>query len=204
VRFETEVQEEKRLSLRLLGPPEASLEGLPVRFRIKKELALLCYLAAEGGRHSRRELAELLWPESEERNARADLRAVLHKLRKTLRQESAHDGVARFFVIESNRLELEPREIELDLEVFEAAVSLARRETSLGGREEGAPLLESAGSSSAGCKVIWNSTEVSSWKASRSKMPTSSSCGSRVSARGGGRFSGSYARGSLALKGRRV
>jgi DNA-binding SARP family transcriptional activator/tetratricopeptide (TPR) repeat protein len=133
VRFETEVQEEKRLSLRLLGPPEASLEGLPVRFRIKKELALLCYLAAEGGSHPRRELAELFWPESEKRNARADLRAVLHKLRKTLREESAHDGMARFFVIESNRLELEPREIDLDLEVFEAAVSLARRETSLGG-----------------------------------------------------------------------
>jgi hypothetical protein len=54
VRFETEVREEKRLSLRLLGPPEASLEELPVRFRIKKELALLCYLAAEGGRHPRR------------------------------------------------------------------------------------------------------------------------------------------------------
>jgi DNA-binding SARP family transcriptional activator/tetratricopeptide (TPR) repeat protein len=138
VRFETEVQEEKRLSLRLLGPPEASLEGLPVRFRIKKELALLCYLAAEGGRHPRRELAELLWPESEERHARADLRAVLHKLRKTLREESAHDGVARFFVIESNRLDLEPREIKLDLEVFEAAVSLARRETSLGGRSAAA------------------------------------------------------------------
>ena len=133
MRFETEVQEEKRLSLRLLGPPEASLEGLPVRFRIKKELALLCYLAAEGGSHPRRELAELLWPESEKRNARADLRAVLHKLRKTLREESTHDGGARFFVIESNRIELEPREIDLDLEVFEAAVSLARRETSLGG-----------------------------------------------------------------------
>jgi DNA-binding SARP family transcriptional activator/tetratricopeptide (TPR) repeat protein len=132
VRFETEAQEEGRLSLRLLGPPEASLEGLPVRFRIKKELALLCYLAAEGGGHPRRELAELLWPESEVRNARADLRAVLHKLRKTLRQESAHDAVARFFVIESGRLGLEPREIEIDLEVFEAAVSLATRETSLG------------------------------------------------------------------------
>jgi DNA-binding SARP family transcriptional activator len=79
-----EAQEDKRLSLRLLGPPEASLEGLPVSFRIKKELALLCYLAAEGGRHPRKELAELLWPQSEERRARADLRALLHKLRKTL------------------------------------------------------------------------------------------------------------------------
>ena len=56
--------QDKRLSLRLLGPPEASLEGLPVRFRIKKELALLCYLAAEGV-GTQEELAELLWPESE-------------------------------------------------------------------------------------------------------------------------------------------
>jgi len=134
VRIETEAQEAKRLSLRLLGPPEVSLEGLPVRFRIKKELALLCYLAAEGGRHPRRGLAELLWPESEERHARADLRALLHKLRKTLREESTHDGAASFFVIESNRLGLEPRGIELDLEVFEAAVSPARGQTSLGGR----------------------------------------------------------------------
>src|ERR687894_1540117 len=118
-----EVQEQKRLSIRLLGPPEVSFgEQPPLRFGVKKRLALLCYLAAEGGRHPRRELAELLWPESEERRARADLRAVLHKLRKTLREESTHDGVARFFVIESNRLELEPREIELDLEMFEAAV----------------------------------------------------------------------------------
>jgi hypothetical protein len=62
----------------------------------------------------------------------------LHKLRKTLREDSAHDGVARFFVIESGRLGLEPRGIELDLEVFEAAVSLARRETSLGGRSAAA------------------------------------------------------------------
>jgi DNA-binding SARP family transcriptional activator/tetratricopeptide (TPR) repeat protein len=132
--LETEAPEDQRLSLRLLGPPEASLEGLPVRFRIKKELALLCYLAAEGGRHPRRELAELLWPESEVRNARADLRAVLHKLRKTLGEVSAYDGVARFFVIESNRLGLEPWGIDLDLEAFEAAVSLAGSETSLEGR----------------------------------------------------------------------
>jgi DNA-binding SARP family transcriptional activator len=174
VGFETQAQEEKRLRLRLLGPPEASLEGLPVRFRIKKEFALLCYLAAEGRRHPRRVLAELLWPESEKRRARADLRAVLHKLRKTLSEDTARDGVASFFVIERDLLGLKPRGIGLDLEVFETDVSLARGEASLGG---GAPLLEDAGSSSAGCKVIWDSTGVISWRASRSKMPPSSSCG---------------------------
>jgi len=129
VGFETQPQEEKRLCLRLLGPPEARLEGLPVRFRIKKELALLCYLAAEGGRHPRRGLAELLWPQSEKRHARADLRAVLYKLRKTFGDDGAHDGVASFFVIEGDLLGLEPRGMGLDLEALEAAVSLARRET---------------------------------------------------------------------------
>jgi DNA-binding SARP family transcriptional activator len=117
----------KRLGLRLLGPPEASLEGLPVRFRIKKELALLCYLAAEWGKHPSRELAELLWPESEERRARADLRAVLHKLRKTLGEDTVRDGAASIFIIDGDRLGLEPRGIEVDLEALEAAISLARR-----------------------------------------------------------------------------
>ena len=131
--FETEVQEGKRLGLRLLGPPEASLDGLPVRFGTKKELALLCYLAAEGGRHPRRGLAELLWPQSEKRHARADLRAVLYKLRKTFGDDGAHDRVASFFVIEGDLLGLEQRGMGLDLEALEAAVSLARRETLLAG-----------------------------------------------------------------------
>ena len=123
MRFETEA-EEKRLSLRLLGPlrqPRGAAR--PVQ---DKEGARASCLAAEG-EGTQGERRQSLWPESEKRNARADLRAVLHKLRKTLKEESAHDGVARFFVIESNRLELEPREIELDLEVFEAASFAARR-----------------------------------------------------------------------------
>jgi hypothetical protein len=43
------LQEEKRLSLRLRPQqPETSLSGRPLRFGTKKQLALLCYLAAEG------------------------------------------------------------------------------------------------------------------------------------------------------------
>jgi DNA-binding SARP family transcriptional activator len=131
-RFETAV-EEKRLTLGLLGPPKASLWGNSLRFRRKKILALFCYLATEGGRHPRRELAELLWPQSDERHARADLRAVLSKLRKSLGEESADDGVdgASFLlIIDGDLLGLEPEEVELDTEALEAAVSLARRGTS--------------------------------------------------------------------------
>ena len=43
-----------------------------------------------GGRHSRRELAELFWPHSDERRARADLRSsTLTRLRKTLGEDGA-------------------------------------------------------------------------------------------------------------------
>jgi DNA-binding SARP family transcriptional activator/tetratricopeptide (TPR) repeat protein len=126
------------LSIRLLGPPEVSVEGRPLRFGTKKSLALLCYLAAEGKRYSRRELAELLWPESDERHARTDLRSALAKLRKTLGENSAHgdtgeEGI-RFLIVDGAFLGIEPRGIELDLEVLHAAVSLARTKISPGGK----------------------------------------------------------------------
>src|SRR3712207_3231243 len=96
------VPQQKRLSIRLLGPPEVSVGGRPLRFGTKKSLALLCYLAAEGRRHPRRELAELLWPESDERHARTDLRSALAKLRKTLGEDSTpgdtHEEGVRFLV----------------------------------------------------------------------------------------------------------
>ncbi len=74
----------KPLSIELLGSPKVSLEGRGLRFGRKKALALLCYLAVEGGKHHRRELAELLWPRSDERRARTDLRSTLVGLRKAV------------------------------------------------------------------------------------------------------------------------
>jgi hypothetical protein len=68
---------------------EASIEGHPLRFGTKKSLVLLCYLASDGGRHSRRALAKLLWPQSDMRHARTDLRSALAKLRKTLGEDNA-------------------------------------------------------------------------------------------------------------------
>ena len=126
-------QEQKRLSLRLLGPPEVSLQELSLRFGIKKQLALLCYLAAEGGRrHHRRELAELLWPRSDERHARTDLRSVLSRLRQSLGEEG------RMLLKDGELLGVEPTQLELDTEALETAASLARRETSLAGASSAA------------------------------------------------------------------
>jgi DNA-binding SARP family transcriptional activator len=126
------------LSIRLLGPPEVSVGERALRFGTKKSLALLCYLAAEGRRHLRRELAELLWPVSDERHARTDLRSALAKLRKTLGENSAHDDAReegiRFLIVDGAFLGIEPRGIEVDLEVLQADVSLARTETPPGGK----------------------------------------------------------------------
>jgi DNA-binding SARP family transcriptional activator len=58
--------------------------GAPLRLRTKKALALLAYLAAEGGAHRRAELAALLWPESGEKRARTTLRSALADLRGAL------------------------------------------------------------------------------------------------------------------------
>jgi DNA-binding SARP family transcriptional activator/tetratricopeptide (TPR) repeat protein len=130
----TKVPEKKVLSIGLLGSPEVSFEGRALRFGRKKALALLCYLAAEGGKRSRSGLAELLWPQSNERRARADLRSILSRLRKTLGKDGARGGGSsegvRLLTIDGDLLGVEPQGIELDLRTLEAAVSLARSETS--------------------------------------------------------------------------
>jgi DNA-binding SARP family transcriptional activator len=75
-----------RISLTLLGSPSVAspdLSGGAPRLGAK-EIALLAYLALEGGTHSREELAGLLWGESSEPEARASLRQALKHLRSTL------------------------------------------------------------------------------------------------------------------------
>lgn len=67
--------------LKILGPPELSVDGIPV-VPFKKALALMVYLFVESGRpHSRRFLSELLWPERSDNRADNSLRQSLHLLK---------------------------------------------------------------------------------------------------------------------------
>ena len=68
-----------RLSLSLLGPFKAVLEGhLVTEFESDKVRALLAYLAVESDRPHRREtLSALLWPERTDQAASANLRNAL-------------------------------------------------------------------------------------------------------------------------------
>src|SRR5687768_7308383 len=73
--------------LNLVGAPTVVLaDGSPVTSHLgTKALALLTYLALEPGPHSREALADLLWGESPETEARASLRQALMQLRVALR-----------------------------------------------------------------------------------------------------------------------
>ena len=76
------------LKLTLLGQPQVvrvdarGNEAPLTAWRYKKSLALLFYLAVTGRSHSREALIGLLWGDSTEANARANLRKSLSELRR--------------------------------------------------------------------------------------------------------------------------
>lgn len=122
--------ERGKLELRLLGPPAARRDGTPLPLRTKKALALLAYLAAEGGTHQRAELAALLWPESDEKRARTTLRSALADLRSALGSGDGTDG--EYLLVERNSLGLGAEAgVDLDLTVLRTAYELARDSTGI-------------------------------------------------------------------------
>ena len=72
------------LALYLDGYPQATLNGQPLIFSTRHELALLLYLALEPGPHPRQHLRQLLWPQTEPEYANGSLRTALFRLRRRL------------------------------------------------------------------------------------------------------------------------
>jgi DNA-binding SARP family transcriptional activator/tetratricopeptide (TPR) repeat protein len=101
---------EARRYLRCMGQPALfSPAGEPIRFRTKKHLALLVYLAVESRRtHRRDRLAEVLWPKVSISEARHSLATALSILRPRLGSE----------ILETSREQvvLAPGRIALDLD----------------------------------------------------------------------------------------
>jgi DNA-binding SARP family transcriptional activator len=73
-----------RLKFYLLGPPRLECDGATLEFNMRKNVALIAYLAVTGHSHTREALVALLWPELEPSRARAGLRRNLSVLRKML------------------------------------------------------------------------------------------------------------------------
>jgi DNA-binding SARP family transcriptional activator len=106
------------LSIRLLGPFEVLLDGQRVAgFTSDKVRALLAYLAVESNQpHRRQALASLLWPNSKEKAARANLRRALSNLR-TIIGDRTTDRPATIATRQTIQLE-EGHHIWVDVSAF--------------------------------------------------------------------------------------
>jgi DNA-binding SARP family transcriptional activator/tetratricopeptide (TPR) repeat protein len=95
--------------LRCLGQPALfTANGEPIRFRTRKHLALLVYIALEERAHRRDRLAELLWPRGSSAEARHSLATALTVLRPRLGLDALETS--------RDQVRLVPGRLALDLE----------------------------------------------------------------------------------------
>ena len=111
------------LSLSFLGSPEVEHNGQAVSFPTRKTLALLIYLAVEGGMQPREKLAALFWPESRHKSGRASLRTTLALLRKELAHASQAEQQAHLNVTRDAIGFNSDADYTLDLEKVQAVVT---------------------------------------------------------------------------------
>jgi DNA-binding SARP family transcriptional activator len=123
-----------QLHVALLGEPIVKHGQDTLTFSTRKALALLVYLAVEGGTHTRKTLSEAFWPELDAEHGRSALRSTLFELRKLL--EPPHDsGEQGYLLAERDRLGLKQESsLLLDLHLVEAVSKQLGR--------PGAPLAE--------------------------------------------------------------
>ena len=115
----------RRITIRLLGPFEVTIDGAPVTtFAYAKVRALLAYLAVERQHpHPRAELAMLLWPDQSERAARASLSQALTTLRSALDDKDAQQPL---LLADTQHIQLDPASaIEVDVAQFLAGLRAA-------------------------------------------------------------------------------
>ena len=116
-----------QLQLSLLGEPIVKHDERTLIFSTRKALALLVYLAVEGGLHTRKNLSEAFWPELDAEHGRAALRATLLELRKLFERPHGPDERAHLR-IERDLLSIaQDSSLTLDLRLVESASKLVGR-----------------------------------------------------------------------------
>lgn len=115
------------LQLSLFGVPVVKHGETTLTFSTRKALALLVYLAVEGGLHTRKTLSEAFWAELDAKHGRAALRATLLELRKLF--ERSHESAEQAHLrIERDTLGIEQDgSLVLDLRLVEAAIKRVER-----------------------------------------------------------------------------
>ena len=118
------------LEIRLLGPLEVIVAGVPIVVDTRKALAIVALVAAEGRPFARDELAAMFWPDADDEAARGALRRTLSALRTAIgpagfeigRTQVALDAsAASVDLVEFERMAASTRPADL-----EAAAALAR------------------------------------------------------------------------------
>src|SRR5947199_9264753 len=105
-------------------------------------LAVLLYLAVEGGLHPRSQLAALLWPDSEPQGARTALRNAITLLRRLLADRDPSARAPSHLLRQQELLGLDPQApLALDLEVVQQAYQQAQRHSTLPSQEQRAALV---------------------------------------------------------------
>lgn len=101
------------LDVRLFGEFKVSLDNQPIEISARSMQSLLAYLILNAGTAYRREkLAGLLWPESDEKNARHNLRQTLWRLGKAIGKD--------FFMTDKDSVGFNPQaEYRLDVAVLQ-------------------------------------------------------------------------------------
>ncbi len=104
-------REPPRLDIRLLGPPEILVSGVPLVVDTRKAVAILAVLAADQRPYAREELAALLWPDADDTSARGALRRTLSALR------AAVGDVA--ILVDRSRVDLVRDRVRIDVQDLE-------------------------------------------------------------------------------------
>lgn len=100
--------------IQLLGSPAILIEGRRLEHPSQKAMALLAYLALRADEHvSRNHLAGLLWADSGEEQARANLRQTLSQLRK-LFSEAGVDPI----LVPFDKVVLSSDKVDIDVRIF--------------------------------------------------------------------------------------
>lgn len=125
-----------KLTIAVLGTPTVYHAGQLLTFPTRKALALLIYLAVQGGVHSRDKISAFFWPDSAPDQGRTALRTTLVQLRNTLDEGSASSksSLANFSHSQTSHLQTDrdalqvnvDSDIELDVQTLQAALQVQR------------------------------------------------------------------------------
>jgi predicted ATPase/DNA-binding SARP family transcriptional activator len=105
-----------QLSLHFLGPPQLYLNNEPVTADRRKAVALLAYLAMNGGKQTRDSLSALFWPDYDQSKAFANLRHTLWEVQQAIGES--------WILADRETIELDPNaDISLDVRQFESLLA---------------------------------------------------------------------------------